>query len=77
MSESQKEYTAEELRTMHQEEAANLGWRCIFNGGEVPGDLNVSILPPAYRVSHENKSRLYVYRRNMLTGKFTLARKIT
>lgn len=67
-----KEYSAEEIRSLHGEEAGNLGWRMTFTEGQVKGDLDVSILPPPSMVSGGAKSRVYHYRRNSLTGKFTL-----
>lgn len=62
---------------MHMEEASTLGWRCIFNAGEVKGDMNVSILPPPNYITHETRSRLYVYHRDAVTGLYFLARKLT
>lgn len=76
-SSTPKEYTAQELRTMHDEEASQLGWRCVCNAGQVKGDLLVSILPPATRVTNETRARSYLYRFNQLTGKYALVKRET
>lgn len=76
-SSTPKEYTATDLRSMHDEEASHLGWRCVCNAGQVKGDLLVSILPPPARVSMNAKARFYHYRRNPLTGLYFLVLKET
>ncbi len=72
---SNDERSTAELRSQHQDEASALGWRCVFSGGQVKGDLLVSILPPPHLVTSRTRARTYLYRQNPLSGKYRLVKK--
>ena len=76
MSAPAVERTLEELQHQHNSEADAIGWQASFTGGSLPGDLSVAILPRSPEALQEDQApRYYLYRRNPISGKFTLIKK--
>lgn len=72
------ERTMDELKSQHDSEAQAMGkgWQTSYTGGSLPGDITVSILPPTIEAGDLiQDARYYLYRRNPISGKFTLIKK--
>lgn len=71
-----EELTAGQIRERHKAEAEELHWRLSVNGGQIPGDLLVSILPwPLELIDEGAKAKTYLYRPNPNTTKYFLVSK--
>lgn len=70
------ERTLKEIQLHHKSEAEVAGMQASFTESSIPGDLSVWIIPrPTGNLQGQKTSRHYLYRRDPISGKFTLIKK--